>query len=180
MVHRDWHIANGIPASRVLDKVNPPNQSRFGVTSAFLRADSPALGLHPSSAAQKESRTQATGHRCAEATAQPPSNQHACKALIRTVPCHACLHEITFRLRQGARAAICTIYSMCRMSPAAKLLRGLDSRKHPAHLPPVRLCLTTVVFLFCADACSSRPLRLTLSTSAARPMRLARERCLVR
>lgn len=63
-----------------------------------------------------------------------------------SVPCHACLHEITFRRRQGARAATCTVYSMYRMSPAAKLLRGLDSRNHPAHLPPVRLCLTTVLF----------------------------------
>jgi hypothetical protein len=62
------------------------------------------------------------------------------------------------------------MYSLQYVSDVAsvKLLRGLDSRKHPAHLPPVRLCLTTVLFLFCADACSSRPRRLTLSTCAAR------------
>ena len=76
MVHRDCHIANGIPASRVLDL---DNQSRFGVTSAFLRANSPAGGLHPSSAAQKESRN--TGH-----TAQKrrrslhQTNTHACQS----------------------------------------------------------------------------------------------------
>lgn len=81
MVHRDWHIANGIPASRVLDKVNPPNQSRFGVTSAFLRADSPALGLHPSSAAQKESRTQATDHWAQKRRRSlHQTNTHACQS----------------------------------------------------------------------------------------------------
>lgn len=82
--------ANGIPPSRVLDF-----QSRFGVTSAFLRA----IRQLVDSTHQLHRRN--TGHG-AEATAQSPSNQTT--ALV-SVPCHACLHEITSP--PSSRAAIC-------------------------------------------------------------------------
>lgn len=136
MVHRDCHIANGIPASRVLDL---DNQSRFGVTSAFLRANSPAGGLHPSSAAQKESRN--TGH-----TAQKrrrslhQTNLHAAKPSLYLV-------TLAYTKSRLSRQALVPYVSDVA---SVKLLRGLDSSNHPAHVPPVRLLDQ---FYFCADAC---------------------------
>jgi len=102
------------------------NQSRFGVTSAFLRANSPAFRLHLQSAAQKETEHRPRRRSDGAASIKPTR----CKALAAcTVPCHACLHEITFRL-PSARAAICigcrqdanycavlTLESSCACSP---------------------------------------------------------------
>ena len=159
MVHRDCHIANGIPASRVLDL---DNQSRFGVTSAFLRANSPAVGLHPSSAAQKESRN--TGH-----TAQKrrrslhQTNLHAAKPSLYLVTLAYTKSRLT--------AAKCSCRNtMCRMSPASNYCAVLTLRIILRMFPPFA-CLTSFIsaptlafpatpadaFDMCSDAYAAGP-----------------------
>jgi hypothetical protein len=72
MVHRDWHIANGIPASRELQwtiNLDLASQAR-----SYAPIRQPLDSTHN----QLRRKKQNTGHG-AEATAQPPSNQHAAK-----------------------------------------------------------------------------------------------------
>ena len=105
MIHRDWHIANGIPASRVLDL-----QSRFGVTSAFLRAIRQLSDSTPSAAPKKE--TQATV-------------QKRRRSLHQTKRQPSCPHLVTLAYTKSRRrqALVPQYVSVV----ASELLRGLES-----------------------------------------------------
>lgn len=145
-------------------------------TPARVLEDPPFI----SCAERNEERTQATGHG-AEATgaAFHQTNTHT-HAKPSSVPCHCLLtrNHVSPSPRRSCR----NMYSlMCRMvRPASNYCAVLTLSKSI-----LRTCasfprsLVLDYFLFCADACSSRPRRLTRFRHVQRgPMRLlVREQC---